>query len=340
MFLFSALATLPLLAVLVSLALGWLATAHLVYEEADQNAVMPAAAVAAIRLIDRMLAGQAIILHSAVRNIAMLREFLAGLANLSMVPATAAETPAAATWRTPVVSGWLTKAMGVATTASRVQSRMYGHVVREIAISTNKDPADIVPQTPTTPVAGLLGLMLRGSSSASAATPATRTPRRPSEANLSGNTVATPTATAVRRLFPPLLEVDDEADTTSGSAAQGSSQRRDQEDAKTPDRPPWSEDEDDDDEDESEAGPAADAVAAGAPLGALSLPQDRRIDDDEADVREEEIVEVEVQERVVRHREGVARRREGTLASPLSTADDPIEAFIQHVGEQQALHSG
>jgi hypothetical protein len=163
---YSVLAFLPPLVLALFLAVGWLATAHVTYDATTSR--VPAAALRLVQLFDRILAGQIIIFYGIARYAAMLREFLAGLVNLGVherEEAAAAGTPATPLAAGSPLGGWLAKAMKAATTASRVQSRMYGHVVREIAFNTG-EPAGAEAgggqSTPTTPIAGLLSMMLRG----------------------------------------------------------------------------------------------------------------------------------------------------------------------------------
>jgi hypothetical protein len=124
------LATLVLFYSCVSLALGWLATSHVVYRVVDGSpfAFMAPALVA----MDRMLLGQIAVLGSFVRKLIYARELLVGLGGLrtegeSEAPAATPVPGAAASF------AWVRRGLGMLDTARRVQARMAGHVAREIA---------------------------------------------------------------------------------------------------------------------------------------------------------------------------------------------------------------
>lgn len=258
---YSILAFLPPLVLALFLAVGWLATAHVTYDATTSR--VPAPALRLVQLFDRILAGQVIIFYGFARYAAMLREFLAGLVNLGVhereEAAAASGTPATPLAAGSPLGGWLAKAMKAATTASRVQSRMYGHVVREIAFNTG-EPAGTEagegPSTPTTPIAGLLGMMLRGPMG-SAASP---TVRRPGQGNrlvpvrrlqpaAATVALAEPEAAAGRsamanaarsppRVLPPLLATDQVEEAPRPAAAAAASVQ-----------PPWGQDDSDSDSD-------------------------------------------------------------------------------------------
>jgi hypothetical protein len=179
------LAALPLMVLALALTTGWLATSHLRYTPADPEAVLSATVMRTMQLVDRLLAGQAILLYGMAKHLMLLREFVAGLANISVVeaePATdalqagGAAAAASSSPRPSPLGGWLAKAMKAASTASRVQSRMYGHVVREITMGAGNG-ADAASGTPTpagpagTPRAAPLMAMLLRSTMAGATTP-------------------------------------------------------------------------------------------------------------------------------------------------------------------------
>jgi hypothetical protein len=211
------LAGLPIAGILSALVLGWLATSHMTYASGNSpTSSLPAAALRCVQVLDRLLAGQVIIAYGLAKHLAMLREFLAGLADVHEITEPAGSgsgslpSSAPSSYSSPL-GGWLSKAMKAAGTASRVQSRMYGHVVREIAFASG-EPATpaagaAAPSTPTTPMAGLLGMMMRDI----AATPRPR--------NAPARSLPAPTTSAPprgQRILPPLLASELPTSTESG----------------------------------------------------------------------------------------------------------------------------
>jgi hypothetical protein len=126
------LAALPVAGLLVSLAVGWLATSHMVYSSGDP---CPGWLLRACATTDRILLGQAIVYSGLARRLMLVREFTCGLMNLRVTESEAVEGAGSAvqTASRSMAMSLMGQAMRIMSTASRVQSRMYGHVAREIA---------------------------------------------------------------------------------------------------------------------------------------------------------------------------------------------------------------
>jgi hypothetical protein len=120
-------------AVALVVLLGWRATSNLVYSEQPAAASSPGLPLLRHRLllpafclVDRFLAGQILLAWALARGLILLREFLTGLTGVSVserVPSAAASAAA---------FSWMSMAMQTVSTATRVQSRLAGHVAREI----------------------------------------------------------------------------------------------------------------------------------------------------------------------------------------------------------------
>jgi len=124
------LALLPILGMAGSLVLGWLATTQMVY---TTDSATPSWLLRACATTDRILLGQAIIFSGLAGRLMALREFTCGLMNLSVNERPSEQRGMSAASRS-MAMGLMGQAMRIMTTANRVQSRMYGHVAREIAL--------------------------------------------------------------------------------------------------------------------------------------------------------------------------------------------------------------
>jgi hypothetical protein len=134
----------PVLFVVLCAIIGWVATMHVSYEVEDSPRRLPQWMVHAIVAMDRTLLGQAIIASVISNRLILTREFIAGLTNIRVTEAPPEPTQAPSLSRSAAMT-LMTNVMKMASTASRVQSRMYGHVAREIALQhgplANRQPA-------------------------------------------------------------------------------------------------------------------------------------------------------------------------------------------------------
>jgi hypothetical protein len=155
------------LAICTVVLLGWHATSHLAYAETEYSAGVFGAGLrrqvllTAFTVFDRLLAGQIMLAWGLARALILLREFVTGLTGISPSVQSEVSGPLQEALAAGRARSWMSLAMQTVSTATRVQTRLAGHVARELGHQVKQQQQQQqhqAPSTPRTPLSSLIAL--------------------------------------------------------------------------------------------------------------------------------------------------------------------------------------
>lgn len=139
--------------------IGWHATSNLRYVDSEYSSALLGSGtrrrvlLTALCTLDRFLAGQILIAWGIGRTLILVREFVTGISGIS--PQAAERNPQHDARASAQSKSWMTLALQTVSTATRVQTRLAGHVARELgqqsivqrALNTPTPAAEAAPSS-------------------------------------------------------------------------------------------------------------------------------------------------------------------------------------------------